>query len=748
MPLQVGAQSQNSSPLLRTRMIEIGNNQASVSFADLGYSDVSLISPIDSTRELFSIPPNWKLIPGGDIVLNYDVVLSGVDVNKITDNRNPYGGAFSLSFNSHVIATLPLGDLGSHSVTIQIPDGALVPSREDGRHQLTISLDAQFSCIYDVRALITIKNSSIFNLKFEASSPKLDLSKLPAPFYLRNSFIPDSTLVIVPDAPSELGMKAALNLMAGLGSIIGDTSATDLVSVGQLTDQTIAQSNLIFVGKPDTFGLLSDVQFPLPVAGGKFSVLPTEFASDGILEMAVSPWNSSKVVLLVSGAEDASVLKAAQAFTTGKVMVFENPALAFVSDVQLLSPSIPVIEDFTLESIGYDTVTLSGIGENSADYVFNVSKEQVKGKDGSIDLVYFHSALLDYGVSSLTVSLNDQIIGSAIYNSDSEKLTTLKITVPPGLLRYGENRLSVGTNLIANTSCDLSGFSDPWLVVSDQTSLHLPAGSGESDPNNWRLDLKFFPSLFLTQSDLGDLAFVLPKSSPNSWKVAGQLAYQLGLEANPVISNLGAAFADNVPVDVQSDNSLIVVGKASELPFLTGINDLLPAPFDPVSNTATEKDMQIIYRIPAGVSVGYLELLHSPFSAGRLILVASGNDDSGLLMSGNTLTQNPLQSLLSGQFAVTNGIQVASGSLNSQSSIVGTIVPQAPPVIVTPIVPGPAPKPGLDRPAWLMTLPIISGILILLIIIYVIYRATNRREEITEPLTQPRYGDRGDDDRS
>jgi hypothetical protein len=154
--------------------------------------------------------------------------------------------------------------------------------------------------------------------------------------------------------------------------------------------------------------------------------------------------------------------------------------------------------------------------------------------------------------------------------------------------------------------------------------------------------------------------------------------------------------------------------------------------------------MQIVYRIPAGVSVGYLELLPSPFNSGRMVLVASGNDDDGLAMAGNTLTQDALQSLLAGQFAVTNGVQVATGNLNAQFSIVGTAVPGAEQVIATPIVPAPAPKPGFQRPAWLTILPIISGILILLIIIYVAVVSIARRSQSSEPTTQPRGKDHRD----
>jgi hypothetical protein len=399
-----------------------------------------------------------------------------------------------------------------------------------------------------------------------------------------------------------------------------------------------------------------------------------------------------------------------------------------------------VVEDFKLADLGYATETLRGVGLNSVEYSFYASKEQVGTKDGTLDVAYYHAGLLSYGVSAMSVTLNDQVVGSAVFNKDSEQLTTLHIKVPAGVLRFGENRLGISTNLLPQTSCDTTGFSDPWLVVSDQTSFHLPPGAPDAIAGQSQLDLKFFPSAFLSQSDLGDLALVVPKSNLASWRVAGQVAYQLGMDANPSISNLRVAFADNVPAEVRDGSSLILVGKASDLGLLSELNDKLPAPFDLKNNTATERDMQIVYRVPPGVSVGYIQLLRSPYNLDKALLVASGNDDAGLAMAGNALTTDPLKSRLAGQFAVTNGVQVATGGTSSQFSVVGTAVPGAQPVVATPIAPATVFQPGFARPSWLSMMGIISGIVVLLILIYIIAVAVARGREPAAARAQRRAG--------
>ena len=738
-PVNAFARTTGESSLQKQNaFVQVGENEAIVTFGDLGFQETSLVSPFDSTRVLFSIPPNWRLVPNGEVSLEYEVTLTGADAGLVGTEKNPYGGSLVVTFNDELVSTIALNDLGPHTLQLTLPSASLDSIRQDGRHQLTISLSAQFSCLYNIRAIVVIKPTSTFKLPFEVSSPVLDLSRLPAPFHLRDALLADKTVLVVPNDPDAKELQAALNVMSGFGSLVGETFDLGIVPAGELTDAALAESNLIFVGRPEQFDLLGDIKFPLSVENKKFANLPPESETDGVLELAVSPWNDSKTVLLVGGNSIDAVLKAAQAISSGRILTYEDPALAYVADVKLLSQTLPVVEDFTLQSLGYRTETLSGIGLNSVQYLFNASKEQLNSKEGTIDLIYYHSGLLDYGLSSFSVELNNQVIASAVFSKETEQLTTLQIKIPPGILRFGENRLTVGARLFAVTSCDSTGFSNPWLTISDQSSLHLPATTDPNSLSPWLLDLKFYPNLFMTHSDLGDVAFVLPKANPSSWKIAGQMAYQLGRSANPLISNLEAVYADEVPQSVLDEKSLIVIGKSSTVPFLSQINDQLPAPFDFENDTASESHMQVVYRIPRGMSVGYLQLMSSPFNIEKPILVVAGNSDDGLVMAGNALLLSELRSQLTGVFAVTNGTQVATANASSTFSAVGTLVPPGQAVATTPFPVSSSAPATLDTPGWLLPVLIASAVAILLILGLVIVSAFARKREAEGPLFTPK----------
>ena len=141
--------------------------------------------------------------------------------------------------------------------------------------------------------------------------------------------------------------------------------------------------------------------------------------------------------------------------------------------------------------------------------------------------------------------------------------------------------------------------------------------------------------------------------------------------------------------------------------------------------------------IPEGMSVGYLQLLNSPFNIERTILVLAGNSEDGLGMAGNALLQNELRGQLTGVFAVTNGTQIATANASSQFSAVGTLVPPGQAVVTTPL-PDPSSAPTtLDTPGWLLPVLMASGVAVLLIIIAVIIGAFVRRRETATPAFNP-----------
>lgn len=218
-PIQAAAGGLSGAPGL-VGQTQGAENSASVTFAQLGYADSVLVGPLDGTRKTFSTPANWQLKPGGQAVVDFDVTLSGADVGRFQQGGEAYSGTLIVSFNKIILGYIQLSEIGSQTRTFPIPEGATTSIRESGQHELDIQLNAQLDCVYDIRTTVVVKATSRFDLMFDITSPELNLSRLPAPFYLRNSLLPDQTLLVVPKSPAVDELRAALDVMAGFGSLI------------------------------------------------------------------------------------------------------------------------------------------------------------------------------------------------------------------------------------------------------------------------------------------------------------------------------------------------------------------------------------------------------------------------------------------------------------------------------------------------------------------------------------------------
>lgn len=732
-PFQVFAQTPDATP---EAVSEIDENQATVNFKALGYDDDELISPYDSTRVRFGIPPHWNLTPGAEVTLKYDVFISGADVEAISDHLSGFTGTLTVIFNDYIIKNIYLDEIGSHSETIQIPAEALISKRQDGRHELNIFLDAGLSCLYDIRTNVVIKSDSTFFLPYEVSTPELDLSQLPYPFYARDSLAPNTTYLVVPNEPEAGELQAAINVATGFGSMTGSDFDLELVSTGQLTEEMLRTGNLIFVGQPNQFEFLADVQFPLSVLNGSFTDLPESANEDGIVQLATSPWDQTKAVLLVSGNSLAAIDKAAKAVSTGQIFTNPDPQLVFVASINPFADSLPIVEDFTLKDLGYATETISDIGANSVEYSFYIAKEQVTSESAYFELIFTHSGLLDYNVSSLAVELNGDTIASSGLSEESANLSTLHVDFPTGLLRFGENRLVVSVNLIPYTSCDTSGFSEYWITILENSAFHIPVGPTLTDLSAGKFDFGMYPDLFLGYSNLGNVAYVLPKSNPLTWQIAAEIAFNFGDLANPIISESTVIFDDEAAPEILATKSLVIIGVPNELSLLQEINDALPAPFDFTNNTASEQLLQVSYRIPNNVDIGYLELIPSPYNEQDALMVVAGNNDSGVKLAGNVLNDATLRRQLAGIFSMTNGTQVASnvqislnGNNTEQISIIQTVVPDAEEIFTTPLPPAlPVQSITYENPVWLLPVLLVSTSLLIVIVGFILVRALMRRK--------------------
>jgi hypothetical protein len=211
--------------------------------------------------------------------------------------------------------------------------------------------------------------------------------------------------------------------------------ALSLIPVGALTSSIRDGSHLIFVGGPGAFGLLADAPLPAPLGEQGFDAADAA-PNDGIVQMAVSPWNNEKVVLVVSGNAEIGVIKAGQAVSAGVHPVGEQSNLALIAEVQPDALSAGEIGlDQTFADLGYAIETVSRIGVNAIEYRFEVPSGLIADREARLDLVFNHSALVDYERSGLVVRLNGEPIGSVRFSDESANAGQMTFNLPSSAVR-------------------------------------------------------------------------------------------------------------------------------------------------------------------------------------------------------------------------------------------------------------------------------------------------------------------------
>ena len=750
----VGAQTASSTPTpttLATATTPVpGPNPDAIYLYQLEQTDIQLAGPYDVAALVFDLPADWKLTQAATLDLNLTVSLSVFAPEQAASQISGGGGNLTVEFNREVVGSFPLTQNGNTVVQLSIPLDVLDPVRSDGRQELVFVLDSGESCLINQQMTVIVHNSSVLTFPHEVVLPDISLARFPFPIY-QAALFPDSALIVVPDEPTAAELQSAMVVAAGLGRLSGLNLALDLTSQSKLTPDQLKNEHIVLVGKANTLTLLNQLALPLASRAGKFQS-PQGNDDDGIIQMVHSPWNEGRVVLVVSGNTDPAVVKSAQALSTGVLRPNTSPNVAIIQDVQGGFVSPPVANEVTLLDLGYSNTLLERRGVDTVSFRFFVPPDQILGPDAYFELVYGNSALLNYGRSGLVVQVNNQPIGSVRFSDVTANLAMnrLQISIPSSVIVSGSNKLDIISSLQPIDTCSLPNMRGLWANIWSDSRLHLPfiPAPVRTTPI---YDLSTFPAPLTFDSTLATTALVLQPNDLESWRSALQVAAYLGDRSNGSISLLQTYYADALPESARSNLNLVVIGMVPELTILSELNEHLPAPFESASGIATERNMQVTYRIPADSPIGYVELFPSPWNSRNVVIAALGNLRQGAKWGVSALYEASLRSQLTGNFAAINDQQVITTDTrlvpgevtSSPTSQPGELA--APTSVVTILRPD-----AVNRPAWILPALTMTLGLIVVILLGVLYNSIvqNRRRKVhgSSQVSKARTPDKEDQD--
>lgn len=282
----------------------------------------------------FNLPAHWKLT--GDVALQLQMTV----FSPVPAEFQGTIAALKLNLNGQTVSEYPIqtgGDLAA----------ALLLSFEQipaGKMELQLELESYLPDQAGQPPLeVRIHQTSSFRFSYETISPETSLILFPSQI-VQDSIEPDRALLVIPAQPTIEELRSTLIVAAGLSRLSKGQLHLELVGVDEVTPAMRAESHLILVGKPEPFLVLEGMIFPSPIvvrSDPEWSVqflLPDRYEfertapDDGMIQLINSPWNPSRIILLVSGETDAGVIKAAHAVSSGQLRKNVFPNLAIVKE--------------------------------------------------------------------------------------------------------------------------------------------------------------------------------------------------------------------------------------------------------------------------------------------------------------------------------------------------------------------------------------------------------------------------------
>lgn len=326
----------------------------------------------------------------------------------------------TLILNDEVIGTLGYEETDPMLVEQQIDILPNYLRRGQNRLEIITSiLPHDFCYTADLEAAwVTISDTSVLHMPVSQRTTeigdRIDFIQYPLMFLGNREF--NNLAFVLPQDSADV-MTAASQVAFYLGSEEALTMAgIEVYFPDEVTDELLAEKNLIFIGRASQFPQIEAISDSLPVgfeSGGdralepslpvSFSVLPD--VAVGYVELLDNPWNPERSMLMLMGNADAGVLMAADAVSVQTFIsqlignyVSVHGAEILSIDTRLTSSEPVIVPDTPADSGGED-----GGGEDSGDEpgpVGVVQEERpawliptILGTSGAILLIILISAI-------------------------------------------------------------------------------------------------------------------------------------------------------------------------------------------------------------------------------------------------------------------------------------------------------------------------------------------------------------------
>ncbi len=502
-------------------------------------------------------------------------------------------------------------------IDIALPISALHPGDNLLTFQFNLRLrDTGCADANDIALWATIMADSVIELAGNEVPIQPDLSRYPAPFDSTSTLSGNAQIsIVLPVQPSPAELTAAAQIAAALGqAALWEEPPLHMLTIDQLTDARAQNDHLIVI----------DTAQRNPLAAN---------AIIGVSE-SISPHNPNRLMLIVSGSDDAAVLNSAALLATRSA---HDQLIGLHTDPQtvIAQPSPARSARATFLELGFIDRQVNGIGLHDLYYPIDVPYDWKLTSDASIAVRFTHARGLSTS-SSMKAYINGFRVADVQLNNRNDSNGRLAIQIAPRQVHPGRNWLHLAFDLrVPNQDCNFRYIDEAWASVpANLANVNLQHVNSEPP-----LDVHFLPSALIVPIDLSANVFVLP-AQPSSADLSAMaiVAAKLGTFSTADRLRLRATTADRFDPATASDDHAIAIGQAPTNDLLIKYDAALPQPLtrSPTGSIQAAGGREL-YPDELNNTAGYIQLLSAPWSLRGILVAITGFTDESVLTTASDL---------------------------------------------------------------------------------------------------------------
>ena len=462
---------------------------------------------------------------------------------------------------------------------------------------------------------LSIADTSYIRCGYESRDPEHGISYYPYPFMAAYEPAGKGLVIAVSDEAASGEVAAAMSLMADLSKHTGKRNDIELCRISDLKNYQPSETILI----SDYNYLPSDYKDKMTKAPDSSGNAIVNFIDD----------SNSKPLLIITSNDDSSLMDAADMLMdenrrkqeTGNLAVIEKGSGELA--VNAAKQSDMTASNYTLEDIMGSGLSYAGPFHQEKNIYLPVSKDFVLAQGGKAVLKFRYSENLDFKRSLITVFWGDVPCASKRLSQEKASGDELTFEMPGDITGTSASSLKITFDLeIPDLICTPRQSDMPWAYVSRESVIFLPAAADITLSFDSRV------SPFSRNGKFNDVLLVL-SDEPTSVELnlLGQILAMYGGEAKPygtILVKRAGEFNGE-----EGDYNIITAGTWKGNAFISQINNNLAFKFAQDGASFESNEQLVLSREYAG-KIGIMQLLKSPYSLNRGLLVLTGSSDDAL----------------------------------------------------------------------------------------------------------------------